>query len=151
MNSQATSCGSFQFVAPPDDNLYFISRWLKHWGRDNMAAIFQTTFSNAFSWMKIYEFRVRCHWSLFLRVQLPIFQYWFWKWLGADQATNHYLNQWWLVYRRKYASPDLNELNIKVLMRQNRINQSRYWIPSCDIFVIDCYNNLSQAYIIWLI
>ena len=27
--------------------------WLTHWGRDNMAAISQTTFSNAFSWMKI--------------------------------------------------------------------------------------------------
>ena len=25
---------------------------LTHWGRDNMATIFQTTFSNAFSWMK---------------------------------------------------------------------------------------------------
>ena len=25
---------------------------LTHWGRDHMAAIFQTTFSNAFSWMK---------------------------------------------------------------------------------------------------
>ena len=24
-----------------------------HWDRDKMAAIFQTTFSNAFSWMKI--------------------------------------------------------------------------------------------------
>ena len=28
---------------------------LTHWGRDKMAAIFQTTFSNAFSWMKIYK------------------------------------------------------------------------------------------------
>ena len=28
---------------------------LTHWGRDNMAAIFQTTFSDAFTWMKIYE------------------------------------------------------------------------------------------------
>ena len=27
---------------------------LPHWGRDKMAAIFQMTFSNAFSWMKIY-------------------------------------------------------------------------------------------------
>ena len=27
-----------------------------HWGRDKMAAIFQTTFSNGFSWMKLYEF-----------------------------------------------------------------------------------------------
>ena len=30
---------------------------LTHWGRDKMAAIFQTTFSNAFSWMKMHEFR----------------------------------------------------------------------------------------------
>ena len=31
-------------------------------------------------------------------------------WLGAVQATSHYLNQWWLVYRRIYASLGLNEL-----------------------------------------
>ena len=30
---------------------------LTHWGRDKMAAIFQTTFSNAFSWMKMHKFR----------------------------------------------------------------------------------------------
>ena len=35
------------------------------------------------------------HWSLILRVQLTIFQHWFRKLLGADQATSHYLNQWW--------------------------------------------------------
>ena len=29
-----------------------IAQELTHWGRDNMAAISQTTFSNAFSWMK---------------------------------------------------------------------------------------------------
>ena len=46
---------------------------LTHWGRDKMAAIFQTTFSNAFSWMKMFEFRLRFHWSLFPRVQLTIF------------------------------------------------------------------------------
>ena len=68
---------------------------LTHWGRDKMAAIFQTTSSNAFSWMKMYEFRLKFHWSLFLRVQLTIFQYWFRWWLGAEQATSHYLNQWW--------------------------------------------------------
>ena len=50
---------------------------LTHWGRDKMAAIFQTIFSNAFSWMKMYEFRLKFHWSLFLRVQLTISQYWF--------------------------------------------------------------------------
>ena len=67
---------------------------LTHWGQDKMAAIFQTTFSNAFSVMKIYEFRLRFHWSLFLRFELTIFQHWFRKWPGADQATSHYLNQW---------------------------------------------------------
>ena len=35
---------------------------LTHWGRDKVAAIFQTTFSNAFSWMKIYKFLLRFHW-----------------------------------------------------------------------------------------
>ena len=32
------------------------------------------------------------------------------KWLDADQATSHYLKQWWLGYRRIYASLGLNEL-----------------------------------------
>ena len=39
---------------------------LTHWGRDKMAAISQMTFSNAFSWMKKYQFRLRFHRSLFL-------------------------------------------------------------------------------------
>ena len=54
------------------------SAWpLTHLILDKMVAIFRTTFSNAFSWMKIFEFRVRFHWSLFLGVQLTIFQHWF--------------------------------------------------------------------------
>ena len=83
---------------------------LTHWGRHKMAAVLQTTLSNAFSWMKMLEFRLRFHWSLFLRVQLTIIQHWIRWWLGADQATSHYLNQWWLDYRRIYASLGLNEL-----------------------------------------
>ena len=75
-----------------------------HWGRDKMAAIFSTTFSNVFSLMKMYEFWLRFQWSLFPGVQLTIFQYWFRQWLGADQVTSHYLNQWWLDYQRFYAS-----------------------------------------------
>ena len=50
---------------------------LTHWGWHNMADIFQTTFSTAFCWMKMYEFRLRFHWNLFLRIQLTIFQHWF--------------------------------------------------------------------------
>ena len=88
-----------------------------HWSRNEMDAISQTTFWSAFSWMKMFEFRIRFHWSLFLRVQLMIIQHWFRWWLGAVQATSHYLNQWWLDYRRIYASLGLNEL----------INA--FWIP----------------------
>ena len=46
---------------------------LTHWGRDKMASIFQT----AFSWMKMCEFLLKFHESLFLMVQLTIFQHWF--------------------------------------------------------------------------
>ena len=42
-----------------------------------MAAISQTTFSQAFSWMKIHESRWRVHWRSFLRFELNIFQHWF--------------------------------------------------------------------------
>ena len=83
---------------------------LTHWGRDEMNNISQTTFSNVFSSMKMFEFRLKFHWSLFARVHLTIFQHWFRKWLGAVQATSHYLNLWWFVYRRIYASLGLNEL-----------------------------------------
>ena len=81
---------------------------LTHWGRDKIAAIFQKTFSNVFSWM--FKFRLRFHWRLFPRVQLTIFPHWFrWR-LGAGLATRNYMNQWWLVDWRLYASLDLNKL-----------------------------------------
>ena len=41
---------------------------LTHWGRDKMDAI---------SWMKMFEYRLKFHWSLFLRVHLTISQHWF--------------------------------------------------------------------------
>ena len=46
---------------------------LTHWGRHKINAILQT-FSNA---MKMFEFQLKFHWSLFLKVQLTIFQHWF--------------------------------------------------------------------------
>ena len=51
--------------------------YLTHWGRDKMDAISQTTFSSAFLWMKMFEFRLKFHWSLFPRVQSTINQHWF--------------------------------------------------------------------------
>ena len=58
-------------------SVFWNRRNLTHGGRDEMDAIWQTTFSSAFSWMKIFEFRLKFHWSLFLRVQLTILQHWF--------------------------------------------------------------------------
>ena len=49
---------------------------LTHWGRDKMATIFQTTFSIAFPWMKMYDFQLKFQWRLFLRIKLTIFQHW---------------------------------------------------------------------------
>ena len=78
--------------------------------RQNGLHFADDIFKRIFMHQKMYEFRLRIHWNLFLRFQLTIFQYWFRNWLGADQATSHYLNQWWLVYWRIYASLGLNEL-----------------------------------------
>ena len=38
---------------------------LAHWDRDQMAVIFLTTFSNAFFFMKMYQYRLKFHWSSF--------------------------------------------------------------------------------------
>ena len=75
-----------------------------------MAAISQTIFSYAFFWTRMYEFRLRFLLSLFLMFKLTIFQHCFRYWLGADQATSPYLNQWWFVYWCIYGSLGLNEL-----------------------------------------
>ena len=91
---------------------------LTHWDRDKMAAIFQTTFSIAFSWVKMYEFRIRFHWNWLLRVKLTIFQHWFRYWLGAYQVPSHYLNKWWLVYLHIYASLSLNEFTLPIFRRE---------------------------------
>ena len=45
-------------------NIY-IYQWLNTLRPRQDAAIFQTTFSNAFSWMKMFKFRWSFHWSLF--------------------------------------------------------------------------------------
>ena len=44
---------------------------LTHRYRDKMVAIFQTTFSNTFSWMKMLEFRLRFHWTKVPSINIP--------------------------------------------------------------------------------
>ena len=50
-------------------------QYLTHWGQVEIDDISQTTTSSAFSWMKVLEFRLKFLWSLFLSVQLTIFQH----------------------------------------------------------------------------
>ena len=54
-----------------------------HSYRRKMAVIFQTTFSNAFSWIKMSLFGLKFNLNLFLREQLTINQLWFRQWLAA--------------------------------------------------------------------
>ena len=129
-----------------------------------MAAIFQTTFSNVFSWMKMYELRFKFHWNLFLRVQLTIFHHSFRYWLAVDQAPSHYLNQWWLEYGRIYASLGRNELYhcvcVCVFVRGSQVDRRpnrRYYFYTHYEWSFD-YKSLFllsglflQTYVIWFI
>ena len=47
-----------------------------HYGRDKMAAISQTTFSNAFSWLRIIAVWFEFHWNFIWRVPFAIRHNW---------------------------------------------------------------------------
>ena len=86
------------------------------------------------------EFRLRFHWNLFPRVKLTIFHHCFRQWLGAAQATSHYLKQWWLVYWRIYASFGLNESTQVTTWIGNHVHckvwdEFTYPIPDCQRYI----------------
>ena len=56
------------------DMPYLIFLALTHWSQDKMGAIYQSTLSNAFSSMKMFELWIKCQRNMFLRVQLAIRQ-----------------------------------------------------------------------------
>ena len=88
---------------------------LRRWGRDKMASISQTTFSRAFSWVKMIDFWLKFHWSLFLRVWSTIFQHWFRQWLGTYRPGDKPLSESMMVCFTdtyiQYTSLGLNELS----------------------------------------
>ena len=75
-----------------------------------MAPVLQTMFSNAFSSMKIFVFWLKFHWSLFIRVQLPITQHWFRS--PVQQQAIIETNKC-LVYWCTYVSLRLNGLMVQ--------------------------------------
>ena len=55
-----------------------IELWMWPWPCIFKAkVIWQTTFSNVFSWMKTFKFLFQFHWNLFPRVQFAMNQHWF--------------------------------------------------------------------------
>ena len=75
-----TTCHIKRFCQVPNarDRCLWLSNRSEIWQACRMiAAISQTTFSDAFSGIKLLEFRLSFHFSLFLRIQLTIFQHWF--------------------------------------------------------------------------
>ena len=74
MSCLLSCCAMFQ---PMRTGKTYIYVSLTHWGQDKMDAISQTTFWSALSWIKMFESRLKFHWSLILRVQVTIFQHWF--------------------------------------------------------------------------
>ena len=110
---------------------------LTHWVQDKMAAIFQTTFLNAFSWMKMYDFILIFHSSLFQRVQLIILQLWF----SANQVRTHYLNQWWLIYWHIYGSLSLNELKPSDAIWRHRTGSALAQVMACCLVASSHYEN----------
>ena len=62
--------------------------------------------------MTFYELHSQMHfieWKC-LNFQSTKNQHWLRWWLGAEQATSHYLSQWWPIHWRIYASPGLGGL-----------------------------------------
>ena len=77
------------FIISPVVFLWFIffrklgSLWFntlrlrRNWHFETKLTFRRRHFETYFLQWKLFEFRLKCHWSLFLRVQLTIFQYWF--------------------------------------------------------------------------
>ena len=78
-------------------------------GRDKLTAIFQTTFSNIFSSVRIYEY-------CFVFTEVCSFgSNWQYPSIVAWSVPSHCLNQWCLVYWRLYASLSFSELKASLL------------------------------------
>ena len=122
-------------------------------GRDKMTAIFQTTYSNAISWIEIVVFWWKFHWNMFSRTQLTVFQHCFRLNAGVVQATSHCLNwRWpsllthicltWVVTLR----PEQKRLpsNFKLILLYKN---SCIWIQISETFVPNCPMNNKQSFV----
>ena len=83
--------------------------WLTHWGRDIMAPISQTTFSNAFSWMKLLNLKKN------FTEMCSLWSNWQYGSIGSPSRRETIIwSNVGMLYWRIHASPGLNELNQKL-------------------------------------
>ena len=108
---------------------------LAHWGRDKMAVISQTTFSNVFSWMKMYDFRLRFQWSLFLRFQLTKFRH-------SDNGLAPSRHALWLsgaIRRQWYGPTSAQMMACRLTAPSRHLNQ-------CWLIIKDVLWHLSKSH-----
>ena len=67
----------------------WINSWVNNREADNLRC--HRAHYDVNEMMKMFEFRLKLHWNLFLRIRLTIFWLWFRQWLGIEQVTSHYL------------------------------------------------------------
>ena len=62
-------------------------------GLNKVNVIFQITYSNVCMWMNSFVFWFKCHWSLFLRLQMIVRRNLFKQGLRVQYTTSHYVKQ----------------------------------------------------------
>ena len=106
---------------------------LTHQGRDKLTAIFQTTFWNIFSWVRIYEY-------CFVFTEVCSFgSNWQYPSIVAWSVPSHCLNQWYLVYWRIYASLSFSELTASLLFYYN-ISYKKSRLHAWKLAVLQSYH-----------
>ena len=136
--------------------------YLTHWGRDKTAAILLTKFSNEFSWTKIYEFRLRFHWSFVTKVSInnipTLVKIMAWRWTGdkllyepmmvislthicvtkpqcVTSETNSYIYICIYIY--------INYIRFRPYSTAPRLHQHNKWHSTCQIC---CLENIQRTH-----
>ena len=100
--------------------------------------------------MKMFEFRIQFDWSLFLRVQMTILQHW--MFIGIEQATSHYLNQWWPSSLIHICITQTQWVETwSVFSNLFNSQQTSHSLPFGSKFGISCAKSRSDLYVIALL
>ena len=117
------------------------SRTFTHWGRDKIVAISQTTFWNACSWMKMYEFCLRFHSYIILNCISFI----------RLCSTNCSMSSMSLSYISWYCR---NRLYLSISPSENQIfvqcGNIKQWTVLFYFFLITCHDVMARALVLFV-